>query len=226
MLLLLHGALYTQKEFEPLIPHLDGHGPVRTLDFSGHGQAPVPDEPFSIRLFAEDVLRLMDATGSENADIFGFSMGGYVGLYLARHFPDRIGRVMTLGTKLDWNPETSAREVKMLDPEKISEKVPKFAEVLKKRHGADRWEQVLGKTAEMMLNLGNEPELPYDAFSDIGCRVRVCVGDRDHMVGMDETARAYHLLPNAELCVLPGTGHPLEKIPPAALAADITEFLA
>lgn len=226
MLLLLHGALYTQREFEPLIPHLGGHDAVRTLDFSGHGQAPMPDEPFSIGLFAGEVLRLMDEAGIESADIFGFSMGGYVGLYLVRNFPDRVGRVMTLGTKLDWNPETSAGEVKMLNPGKISEKVPKFAEVLKARHGADRWEQVLGKTAEMMLNLGNAPELPYNEFPDIAHGIRLCVGDHDHMVSLEETVRAYRQAPNAELCVLPGTGHPLEKIPPAELAAQIRSFLA
>ncbi len=133
---------------------------------------------------------------------------------------------MTLGTKIDWNPETSAKEVKMLDPVKIAEKVPKFAEVLKARHGQDAWEQVLTKTAEMMVNLGNQPELPYAEFANIKHRVRLCVGDHDPMVSVEETTKAYRLLPEGELQTLPGTGHPLEKVPAEKLASEIAGFFA
>lgn len=226
MLFLLHGALYISGEFAPLANLLSDRFDLHTLDFSGHGAAPMPQEPFAIRLFAHDVLRKMDEAGVEKANIFGFSMGGYVGLYLARFHPERIGRVMTLGTKLDWNPETSAREVKMLDPVKIAEKVPAFAQVLRNRHGAERWETVLEKTAEMMLNLGEAPELPWDEFAAVAQPVRLGLGDRDPMVSVEETVRAYRLLPAGELYILPGVGHPLEKAPAEKLAREIAEFFA
>ncbi|MGE3802708.1 MAG: alpha/beta fold hydrolase [Candidatus Kapaibacterium sp.] len=147
MLLFLHGALYTKREFEPLMAALADQFTLDAIDFTGHGGEMMPAEPYSIRLFADDVLRWMERSGCATVDIFGFSMGGYVGLYLARHYPERVGRLMTLGTKLRWNIETSAREVKMLDPEKIEQKVPHFAEALKQRHGEDRWKRVLDKTA-------------------------------------------------------------------------------
>lgn len=225
MLLLLHGALYTEAEFGPLLPLLGEEFDVRSFNFSGHGGAPMPDEPFSIRLFAEDVLRKLDEAGEKKADIFGFSMGGYVGIYLARHYPERVGRVMTLATKLDWNPESSAREVTMLNPDKIEEKVPKFAAVLKGRHGDDGWRSVLAKTAEMMTNLGDNPELPYDEFRNVEAPVRIGVGDRDPMVSIDETLRAYRELPNGQFYVLPGTGHPLETVSAEFLSREIVSCM-
>ncbi|MGE3802992.1 MAG: alpha/beta fold hydrolase, partial [Candidatus Kapaibacterium sp.] len=122
------------------------------------------------------------------------------------------------------NIETSAREVKMLDPEKIEQKVPHFAEALKQRHGEDRWKRVLEKTAEMMVNLGDSPELPYEEFQQIEQAVRLSLGDRDHMVSIEETIEAYRQLPKSELAILPGTGHPLESIPVDYLCTEITRF--
>ena len=37
------------------------------------------------------------------------------------------------------------------------------------------------------------------------------LGDRDKMVSLDETVAVYKSLPNAEMCVLPNTPHPLEQ---------------
>ena len=224
MLLFLHGALYTKEEFEPLIAQLGVQFSVETIDFTGHGTESIPDDPFSMKLFATDVLHWMENQGVDNVDIFGFSMGGYVGLYLARFFPEKIGRVMTLGTKLQWNPETSSREVKMLDPVKIEEKVPRFAETLRRRHGEDSWKTVLAKTAEMMINLGEQPELPYEEFQHIEHPIRLSLGDRDHMVSIEETLEAFRCLPNAELAILPNVGHPLEKVPVDQLSREISLF--
>jgi len=225
MLLLLHGALYTQSEFEPLLPLLGERFDVHSFDFAGHGASPVPDGPLSIRGFAEETLRYVDDAGAERADIFGFSMGGYVGLYLAKHHPERIGRVMTLATKLDWTPESAARELRFLNPDLIQEKVPVYAGTLKKRHGDERWRTLVAKIAGMMAELGAAPELPYDQFGSIGHSIRVGVGDRDPMVSIEETLRGYRELPNGQMYVLPGTGHPLESVPPEILAREIIDCM-
>lgn len=70
------------------------------LDFEGHANAPAHERPFSIEGFAENVIALLDDAGVESADLFGYSMGGYVAVHLAAARPDRIGRIATLGTLL------------------------------------------------------------------------------------------------------------------------------
>ena len=54
-------------------------------------------------------------------------MGGYVALQLANKHPKYVQKIITLGTKFAWDKETAAKEVKMLNPEKIEEKIPAFA---------------------------------------------------------------------------------------------------
>lgn len=129
--LLLHGALGNKNQFLALEQFLQPHFKVYALNFSGHGGS-VFDGEFSMDTFEKDVLRFMKNNSIEKTHIFGYSMGGYVALKLTLDFPEKIQKIMTLGTKINWNPEAAAKEIKMLDPKKIAEKVPAFAENLKK----------------------------------------------------------------------------------------------
>jgi pimeloyl-ACP methyl ester carboxylesterase len=208
-LLFLHGAIGASDQLLPLQSKFPG---AFVFDFPGHGGKPFPAGPFSIRIFAESVLHFMEEKRIATADIFGYSMGGYVGLYLARHYPDRVGKIFTLATKFAWDEATAAKEVKMLDPKKIEEKVPKFAEALRKRHAPNAWQSVLHHTAEMMLSLGKDPELKPEDFTAISHPVLISIGDRDTMVSLEETIAVYRSLPNALFCVFPETPHPVEQL--------------
>ncbi len=224
-LLLLHGAIGAQDQFAPLEEKLQRRFIVHSLNFSGHGGAPHYGD-FSIAGFAGDVLRYLSANDIATIDIFGYSMGGYVALYLAKHHPEKVGKVFTLATKFDWSPEIAAREIKMLDADKIAEKIPAFAKLLEMRHRSSDWKVVLKKTADMMVAMGSDNPLRLDDFQNIGHNVRIGIGDRDAMVTFDETLAVYRALPNADFIVLPDTPHPLEKVSLDRLAHEIETFFS
>jgi pimeloyl-ACP methyl ester carboxylesterase len=223
-LLLLHGAIGSSEQFDTLIPLLKNQFDIRTLNFSGHGGKPLHSDEFSIQLFASDVLSWMDANRMVTIDIFGYSMGGYVALYLAKHHPDRIGKLFTFATKFNWNPAGAHKEAAMLNAEKIAEKVPAFAKALEQKHGAESWKAVLSKTAAMMLSLGNNPALTLNDLSEIQQQALVAVGDRDTMVSLEETIDIYRHLKNGLLLVMPQTQHPFEKVHTEQLAAQIKQY--
>lgn len=197
---------------------------VYALNFSGHGGAPFADN-FGIEQFTAEVLGFLDKNSLETVDIFGYSMGGYVALNLARLHPERVGRIITLATKFDWTPEGAERESKMLDPEKIEAKVPAFAGQLRERHAPNDWKVLLKKTAEMMLELGQRPLLTTAVLKEITHTTLVCLGDNDQMVSLAETTQAAETLPNGQLRILEQTPHPFEKVDIGALAKAITSFL-
>lgn len=223
-LLLLHGAIGAQEQFEPLKVALTAHFDVHTLDFEGHGPVAFQERPFAMAYFAENVLAYLDEHNIESANIFGHSMGGYVGLYIAQHYPQRLGRVFTLGTKLAWTPEFAASEVRNMDPDKILEKVPQFAQTLEARHSD--WRKNMAYTREMTLALGESPPLTLDNLATITHRVRLGVGDKDRMVTLEETITAYRALPNGELHVLPDTQHPLERLNLTRVTHALADFFA
>lgn len=208
-ILLLHGALGSAGQLQPLADTLSKTYHVHTLNFSGHGGNDT-HESFAIELFAEDVLQYMATHLLDNVIIFGYSMGGYVGMYLAKHHPGKVSKLITLATKFHWDAPTAAKEVKMLDPEQTILKVPVFAETLQKRHG--NWTVVMQKTADMMLRLGTDNTLKTEDYPAINIPCLLLLGDRDKMISLEETVQTYKLLPNAQMGMLPNTAHPIEKL--------------
>jgi esterase/lipase len=226
-LLLLHGAIGAASQFDKLKEELKGKFEIYTMNFSGHGGDPIPDK-FSIELFADDVINFLDKNKFENINVFGYSMGGYVALYIASLHKNKVNRIFTTATKFDWNEESSVKESKMLNPAKIEEKIPAFAKTLEKRHApqepSDNWKIVLNKTAEMMIDLGKKPVLSDDVLDKIENEVLISVGDKDTMVTLEETANAAGKLKNGKLFIFSDTEHPIEKMETKKLSEEIIKF--
>lgn len=210
-IILLHGAIGAMDQLEPLAVELKQQGyNVFTLSFSGHGQTPFATN-FGIEQFALELEQFIKENNLQQPTVFGYSMGGYVALYLAHKQPTLLGNIITLGTKFEWSLEIAKKEVKMLDSKTIIEKVPKFAEALQKRHGQD-WELLLEKTAEMMLSLGNKNALSLNDFTSIENKVLIGLADKDNMVSLEETTAVYKQLKNGSMYMLPNTKHPIESV--------------
>src|SRR6478609_581107 len=113
-LLLLHGALGSPATLEPLAELLAADFTVKTFAFAGHAGRAVQLETFALPHFAEEVLSFLKTHETAPAHIFGYSMGGYAALLAAHQEPARFARITTLGTKLDWSPESAAAEIRFL----------------------------------------------------------------------------------------------------------------
>src|SRR5687767_15043344 len=196
-LLILHGAIGAKDQLQALADTLKDKYTIHTLNFSGHGGKPFPDEGFSIPLFAAEVVNYLEENKIESVNIFGYSMGGYVALYLAKHQPALVGKIITLATKFHWDETIAAKEVKMLDANTITQKVPAFATELEERHHPNDWKDVLAKTKEMLLQLGKSNCLQPGDYKTITTSCLLLLGDKDKMVTIDETVAVQQSLPNA-----------------------------
>jgi pimeloyl-ACP methyl ester carboxylesterase len=211
-LLILHGALGDAKQMSPLVSILEKEGhDIHTLNFSGHGGEPFKTN-FGIEQFAEDVLNYLNAHQLNNVDVFGYSMGGYVAVWLAKHHPEKIEKIITLGTKFDWSVESAEKEVRKLNAEKIAEKVPAFARILEHRHAPNDWKELLKKTGEMMLGLGKEPLLTEEILKTIQMPSLICLGDQDDMADRNYAEQVASFLPKGKFKLLENTPHPIEKV--------------
>ncbi len=225
-LLILHGAAGSKDRFEDLASLLEVHFDVYRMNFSGHGGEEMPEEAFSIELFARDVINFMNSNELRDVNIFGYSMGGFVALYLASHFPDRVLKVFTLGTKFNWNKETVATQIGLMDADRIREKLPAYAEELETIHNPNDWEFVLKKTAEMLQEMGKKNPLTEDDLTGIDIPVTIGMGDRDNIVIIEESIYSFRLLKKGRIMILPNTPHPIQNVDKDSLSREIIRFVS
>src|ERR1700756_1949488 len=64
-----------------------------SIDPRGAGETDKPGGPYSTQLFADDVAAFMQAIGVEKAHVSGLSLGGAIGLWLARKNPGGVKSV-------------------------------------------------------------------------------------------------------------------------------------
>lgn len=221
--LFLHGAIGAADQLQPIADQLTNKYHVHLFNFSGHG-GKAQNGSFSISSFASEVMDYLREHSIDKINIFGYSMGGYVALYLAKYHPEKIRNVFTLATKFSWTPAIAQHEIKMLNPEKIEEKIPAFAKTLQQRHAPFDWKMVLQQTAAMMIDLGDNNVLTDTDFEDITQRVLLGIGDKDTMVTFEETIAVYRKLKQGNFIVFPNTPHPIEKISLARIVKEAEDF--
>lgn len=222
-LLLLHGALGSVHQFDDLQNALALNFKTHAINFSGHGRAPSLAHAFTIQNFAHEVLQWMNEHYIEQVDIFGYSMGGYVALWLARFYPNRIGKIYTLGTKLNWNEAEAEKEIKFLQPEKVELKIPAFAQTLAQLHGEHEWKSLMAKTALLMKDLAHH-HLDDQDFIKLKQSVILARGERDNMVTREETEYVQRLMPNAIYKEFEGIEHPFDKMATTVIAEEINAY--
>lgn len=223
-LILLHGALGDAKQLQPLRAHLESEFEVFVPDLPGHGNSAVVLTEYTIENLSSFLHHYMQSM-SEKVYVFGYSMGGYVALYTAIQFPELFNGVVTLATKFDWNPESVAKEIALLNPDRMLEKVPAYAKILTERHENHDWKKVLDGTARLMRGLGDQPLLHPDVCAKLNLPVWMGLGDRDNMVSLEETRKIQQAIPQAGLYMLPNTSHPIEKVDANWMAYLIQKFV-
>ncbi|MCD7059836.1 alpha/beta fold hydrolase [Pelagibacterium xiamenense] len=95
-LIVLHGAHMNIPSMGEIIPALAATHTVYAVELQGHGRTNDIDRPITYGNMAGDVAAFMDAVGLEDADIFGYSMGGAVGLRLAIDNPVKVDQLVAV----------------------------------------------------------------------------------------------------------------------------------
>ena len=110
--LLLHGwTASADLNFFPVYDSLAGAYHVIAPDARGHGRGMRSAEPFSLEDCADDAAALLEQVGADRVIVVGYSMGGPVGMLLARRHPGRVRALVMQATALEWQDEAYERMV-------------------------------------------------------------------------------------------------------------------
>jgi len=90
VVMLSNSLLSSYGMWDDQIDALTEHFQVLRYDTRGHGGTDAPESPYSIEIFVEDVIGLLDALGIDKVHFVGLSMGGFITQLLGAKYPDRV----------------------------------------------------------------------------------------------------------------------------------------
>lgn len=80
---------------------------VIRYDRRGHGQSDVPDGPYSMARFGNDVIAILDTLDIKRTHWCGLSMGGMVGQWLGANAPERFDHIVLSNTACHYPDPTN-----------------------------------------------------------------------------------------------------------------------
>jgi pimeloyl-ACP methyl ester carboxylesterase len=98
-LVLLHGLGRRWQVFLPVIPALSLRWHIFAPDLRGHGKSSRVAGGYHGSQYSEDIARLLGERVSAPAVLFGHSLGGMLGMWVAAHHPELV-RALILGDNM------------------------------------------------------------------------------------------------------------------------------
>jgi pimeloyl-ACP methyl ester carboxylesterase len=166
--------------------------------------------------FAGDLLALMDALYIDRATVVGHSMGSFVARRAAERAPDRITRLVLLGTAMSpRNPVTAELETAvatLTDP--VDETfIREFqASTLYRPVPPAFFEQVIAEAKKLPAHVWRDATAGMNAYQPqwpITCPTTIIGGDKDAVFSADEQASVFLATERSTLHIESGVGHAL-----------------
>jgi pimeloyl-ACP methyl ester carboxylesterase len=214
-LVVLHGAFMTIGAMGAFVSALAEARQVIAVELQGHGHTADVDRPLSYEQMADDVAGLIRHLGIEQADVYGYSMGGGAALQLAMRHPELVRKlvVASASSTSDGAYPEVWEGIEQISPELFAG-TPWKEEYDRVAPDPDAFPILV----ENMKQLDLQPfAWPPEEIRAIAAPTMVVIGDSDGTTP-EHAVELFRLrgggvfgdlagLPDARLAVLPGTTH-------------------
>lgn len=240
-LLLLHQTATCSEVYEPLIGLLASSFSVVAIDTPGFGMSASPPRPYTISDYALVLQEALDAIGIATTSVFGHLTGASIASEFAASAPRRVKKLMLMRPIC-----FEAEELKRRLDQIVGGSIPTMMYNEDGSYLKEVWDDLIGRQAgqkldretrhrEMVWRLKAGPrffEAPAAVFSfDMPGRLPLIQAPTIVLAGEDDSLQngaklATSLIKQAQLQVVPGSGHWVEIEHYQELARIILEFLS
>lgn len=198
---LLHGGLGNSDQWFYQFDALAKDFRVTAIDSRGHGRSTRDATPLGIHLMAEDIIAAMASLEIEKTSIIGWSDGGNIGLDMTLNHPDKIGKLIVLGS----NYVVSGAKPDAGHNPLIGEYVSVMAEQYAKASKTE--ESFAAFSGEIFAMWGKEPNYSEDQLKSIMTPVLVMHGRHEEAIKLEHSESMARLLPHGELFIMEDVSH-------------------
>jgi len=244
-LIFLHGYTNSSLGYLPLGRLLGRDYRVLLLDQRGHGESSKPACCYTRLDYAHDAKLFLDHFGITRAHVAGHSLGGMVAQTFAAFWPERVDRLMVIGSTIGRRSRPSPDVP--LPPPTFG---PLDAEIRALKDPIDpdsafmkEWWNVPGLDPQIQYHMRRESaRIPADIWramldqGEVSRDLRVTAprisaptlllfGGKDALFSAEDNKDMARWIPHAKVVTLADLGHSLPEEDPAAVAAALRQFL-
>jgi len=241
---LLHGSgpgVSAWANWQHTIPALAQTARVLALDLVGYGDTQRPDSVrYSLRTWTDHVWAFMDAHGIEKTRVIGNSLGGRIALQMVTDQPDRIVKMVLMGTPgAGMTPTEGLAALRAYEPSygAMRELLRNYFavnpamitdELVKIRYEASIAEGAYEAYRAMFFDprhTGSDLGITENEVRAITTPTLLIHGREDKVVALQVSVTMLGLLPNADLHVFSACGHWTQVERADEFSAVVTDYL-
>jgi pimeloyl-ACP methyl ester carboxylesterase len=235
-LILVHGFSDSSFSYSRVLPLIDKRFRIFAIDQRGHGDSDRPNDGYTMKDFAADVIAFMDAKGIQKATIVGHSMGSFVTMQTALDAPNRIERIVLIGTAS--NANNAAVKGLLDEVNKLQDPVPaEFAREFQVSTSSpdlpkEFIDGVVGESLKLPAYVWKKALSGVVArdyrseLNKIAVPVTIFWGEKETVFLRDEQEVLSRGLPNSTLVIYRNSGHSPHWEEPAKFASDLNKVLS
>lgn len=200
-LVLIHGGGSTiETTFGYILPLLAAHDRVIAVELQAHGHSGDRETGLSFEQDADDVAALLKYLKITKADFFGFSNGGNTAMQIGIKHPDLVNKLVIASSFYKRNGMIPGffEGMKHAGPDNMPE--PLKTAYLKVAPDKNHMQVMHDKDRDRMVEFKDWPD---EMLRSIDFPTLIINGNHD-VVTVEHALEMSHVIPNAELLILPG----------------------
>ncbi len=240
-IIFIHGFPFSSGMWEQQIKQFKEQYYCITYDIRGLGKSPIGDGQYTMEMFVDDLLAIMDGLELNQAIIAGFSMGGYITLRAIEREPERFSALILCDTKSE--ADDNAGKIKRAQGVKAvnSYGAEKFATAFvplafaqgARQHIPDIFNATLEQAAAtspegikgcLLAMAGRTDTTKF--LSDISVPTLLVVGEQDAITPPDVMQMMHERINGSELVTIEEAGHMAPVEQPEIVNQAIGDFLS
>jgi 3-oxoadipate enol-lactonase len=235
---LVHSLAMDRHFWGPVADRLAANACILLYDCRGHGASDKPPGPYTVDLFADDLVALMDHVGWPRAAVAGASMGGSITLGFGIRHPTRtagLGLIDTTAWYGPGAPEAWSKRAKAA----LETGLSSLIDFQTTRWFGDRFRETHPDVVRSCVDTFLRNDLPAYAetcrmlgnfdlrnrLGEIATPTRIVVGEEDYATPVKMAEELAANIRGSTMAVLPGARHltPLEQ--PDRIASELSGLL-
>jgi len=239
-IVLIHGFPFNSDMWRPQIDILKSTFRVITYDVRGHGRSEVGDGQYTLEMFVDDLIALLDYLLLEKVVLCGLSMGGYIALRTVERNPERCRALILCDTTSNADSDeaklrraASIKATKKNGVKLYAEEFPKALlstqTFLKRSDLVDTVRSMIQTNSAIgicgaLLAMAARTETTL-SLPEISVPTLILVGQEDKTTPPELSEKMHQLVPNSEVRIVSNAAHLSNLENPEEFNTHLLDFL-